>query len=143
MDENKWFHNTANSMKNKYFNYHSLTSSFWWSFLRISDEFSLLSNAFTTRVKLWILAWKKIVVTIVPSWVFLVEKFVTMRRVKEKLNALEGCWKNMKVSETAHVCYLQHTHYCFERVDWRDSKEILINPGTRLSLLLFLSKNPF
>lgn len=34
-----------------------MVSSFWWSFLKISDEFSLLSNAFTTRVKLWILAF--------------------------------------------------------------------------------------
>lgn len=47
---------------------------------------------------------------------FEVEIFVEMRRVKANLNAKDlGDAENVKASEAAHVCHLQHTHHSSQR----------------------------
>ena len=93
MSDNKWF-SRRYPKKSKSMNYHVVTSSFWWSFLKISDEFSLRSNAFTTRVKLWILAWERKEMPVVYSRYFEVESFAEMRSLEAKLNAQGlGEWK--------------------------------------------------
>lgn len=124
MNANEWFHSTINSMKNKYINYRVLTSSFWWSFLKISDEFSLLSNAFTTRVKLWILAWKKRVGTMVYSQVFWSRKLCSNEKGERKIALwdVEKCasqWNYSCMSPSAHTSHtllFARQQYWFKRV---------------------------
>lgn len=62
---------------------------------------------------------------------------------------LWGMLKNIKVSETAHVCHLQRTlmlakqQYRFERVDTRDFKRTLINSGILMCLFCFFKSKKF